>query len=101
MKDFQDQLKTRRWACLWEIALVANGYKRVWSIWAALFPGQMVLDCRRKGAKDEGVSLVDIERRHTVDGLERQYGDLLRIVPGNSQERDTAGRRRSEQYGMR
>lgn len=58
---------------------------------AAPFPGQTVLDCRRKGAKDEGVSLVDTERRHTVDGLERQYRDLLRIMPGNSQERDTAG----------
>lgn len=60
--------------------------------WAALFRGQMVLDCRKKGVKDEGVSLVDIERRHTVDGLEKQYRDLLRIVPGNSQERDTAGK---------
>lgn len=61
------------------------------SLWAALFPGQTVLDSRRKGAKDEGVSLADIERRHTVDGLENQYRGLLRIVPGNIQERDTAG----------
>lgn len=91
LKDFQDQLKTSRWACLWEIVLVANGYRKVWPTMDALFPGQMVLDCRRKRAKDEGVSLVDTERRHTTDGLQRQYGDLLRIVPGNSQERNMAG----------
>lgn len=89
MQDFPDQTETRS-ARLWETALIVNGYRRVWPTVGTPFPGHLVLDCRRKVAKDEGVSLAGIERKCNLDRLESQYRVLLRTVPGmfsNSQER--------------
>lgn len=38
LKDFQDQLKTSRWACLWEIVLDDNGYRKVWPTMGSTIP---------------------------------------------------------------